>query len=185
MGHPAEAYAMPELLEKVKGFEKINERIKISLDPNTPYNMWLSSHSYVELNQLINDDNNTTYLSDENKKFIEKKYNDSNWEILSLKEINKKFSIENEFDGVVWLRQTFDYKKNQVVDLEFEIGEVNEFFDIFINGKFVNRRKGYGKFESRFLIPDNILNQGINTIAIRIADMYGDCLLYTSDAADE
>ena len=37
-----------------------------------------------------------------------------------------------------------------------------------------NRRKGYGKFESRFLIPDNILNQGINTIAIRIADMYGD-----------
>ena len=27
MGHPAEAYAMPELLEKVKGFEKINERI--------------------------------------------------------------------------------------------------------------------------------------------------------------
>ena len=174
MGHPAEAYAMPEFLEKVKGFEKINERIKISLDPNTPYNMWLSNHSYVELNQLINDDNNTTYLSDENKKFIEKKYNDSNWEILSLKEINKKFSIENEFDGVVWLRQTFDYQKNQVVDLEFEIGEVNEFFDIFINGKFVNRRKGYGKFESRFLIPDNILNQGINTIAIRIADMYGD-----------
>ena len=54
MGHPAEAYAMPELLEKVKGFEKINERIKISLDPNTPYNMWLSNHSYVELNQLIN-----------------------------------------------------------------------------------------------------------------------------------
>ena len=44
MGHPAEAYAMPELLEKVKGFEKINERIKISLDPNTPYNMWLSNH---------------------------------------------------------------------------------------------------------------------------------------------
>ena len=49
----------------------------------------------------------------------------------------QKFSVENEFDGVVWLRQTFDYKKNQVVDLEFEIGEVNEFFDIFINGKFV------------------------------------------------
>ena len=80
-------------------------------------------------------------MSDENKKFVEKKYNDSNWEILSLKEINKKFSIENEFDGVVWLRQTFDYQKNQVVDLEFEIGEVNEFFDIFINGKFVNRRR--------------------------------------------
>jgi sialate O-acetylesterase len=134
----------------------------------------LSNHSYVELNQLINDDNKTTYLSDENKKFNGKKYNDSNWEILSLKEINEKFSIKNEFDGVVWLRQTFDYQKNQVVDLEFEIGEVNEFFDIFINGKFVNRRKGYGKFESRFLIPDNILNQGINTIAIRIADMYGD-----------
>ena len=71
MGHPAETYTMPELLEKVKGFEKINERIKISLDPNTPYNMWLSSHGYVELNQLINDDNNTN-LSDENKKFIEK-----------------------------------------------------------------------------------------------------------------
>mgnify|MGYP002851535204 CR=1 FL=1 len=174
MGHPAEAYAMPELLEKVKGFEKINERIKISLDPNTPYNMWLSSHSYVELNQLINDDDSTIYFSDENKKFIQNKYNDSNWEILSLEEINEKFSLENEFDGVVWLRQTFDYQKNQIVDLEFDIGDVNDFFDIFINGKFVNRRKGYGRFESRFIIPDNILNHGINTIAIRVADMYGD-----------
>ena len=174
MGHPAEAYAMPELLEKVKGFEKINERIKISLDPNTPYNIWLSSHSYVELNQLINGDDNTIYFSDENKKFIQNKYDDSNWEILSLKDVNEKFSLENEFDGVVWLRQTFDYQKNQIVDLEFEIGEVNEFFDIFINGKFVNRRKGYGKFERRFIIPDDILNQGVNTIAIRVANMYGD-----------
>ena len=35
------------------------------------------------------------------KKFIQKKYNDSNWEILSLKEINEKFSIENEFARVI------------------------------------------------------------------------------------
>ena len=171
MGSPAESWATIDFIEKVSGFEDTSRKIAIAIDSTTAYNRWRKNHNYLTNNQLVNVDK-IRYINETNKSFFRPDFDDSNWKTKSLKEIADAFE-KNNFNGVGWIRQNFNFDLQQKNGLTFEMGNTSELFVVFINGKIVGRLNSFSNASSRFDIPDGLIQQGKNTIAIRLIDVHG------------
>ena len=188
-GTPAESWANVNNLEKVDGFENLRERLEISNDPNSDYNLWLNSHLFVDRQEFINNDE-IKYIDKINKIFSEEEFNDTNWEsrtiegissIFEKKEVNLgEFSTfhnsYNDFDGIVWMRKDFQIDVNDTTLASVNIGKLidqGDFYSIFINGELVARKNNWPQTSSKYKIRDGLLKNGKNNITIRISDFYG------------
>ena len=188
-GTPAESWANVNNLEKVDGFENLRERLEISNDPNSDYNLWLNSHLFVDRQEFINNDE-IKYIDKINKTFSEEEFNDTNWESRTIEGISSIFEKKevdlgefstfhnayNDFDGIVWMRKDFQIDINDTTLASVNIGKLidqGDFYSIFINGELVARKNNWPQTSSKYKIRDGLLKNGKNNITIRISDFYG------------
>jgi sialate O-acetylesterase len=189
-GTPAESWSNINNLEKVNGFENLRERLEISNDTNSVYNLWLSTHKYVNRDEFINK-KEIKFFDKKNKLFLDEEFNDTKWKVRSLDEIRtifKKKEVDlskysrfqnshDDFDGAVWLRNDFVINQENILNIELEIGELattQEFYSVFINGELIGRKNNWSSAPSRYKIRDGLLKLGKNNISIRLLDFYGD-----------
>ena len=171
MGSPAESWASVDFIEKVKGFENTSKRIGLALDSTTAYNQWRKNHKYITSDSLI-DVEKVKYINEDNKAFIHQDFDDSDWDTKNIEGIAEAFE-KNDFNGIGWIRQSFDFGHEQKTGLTLEMGNTSELYVVFINGQMVGRKNSFKKLSSRFNIPDGLIQQGKNTIAIRLIDVHG------------
>ena len=188
-GTPAESWANVDNLEKVDGFENLRERLEISNDPNSDYNLWLNSHLFIDRQEFINNDE-IKYIDKINKTFSEEEFNDTNWESRTIEEISSIFEKKevdlgefstfhnsyNDFDGIVWMRKDFQIDFDDTTLAYVNIGKLTDqgdFYSIFINGELVARKNNWPQTSSKYKIRDGLLKNGKNNITIRISDFYG------------
>ena len=189
-GTPAEAWANVNNLKKVSGFEDLEERIKVSNDPQTEYNQWIENHSFIERSEFIRKPG-IRYTNKKNKSFSEEKFDDEYWVSKSIEEIRETFEkkkvdltkygpyhgLSNDFDGIMWMRKEFVIEENELLKPEFDIGDFannGDFYSIFINGQLIGRKNNWPKQSSRYKIEKGILRKGVNSLAIRFIDFNGD-----------
>lgn len=184
-GTPAEAWTDIDFLKKVSGFENLKERLKISLDPNTQYNKWIRTHKIIDRSEFINKDD-IKYLDEKNKLFTNADFDDTKWKSINISKINNIFEKKNfdlkieiqrnkndDFDGVCWIRQQFIFDCEAEPNMEFNIGEIQDFYSVFINGEMIGRKSNWAKTNSKYKLREGLIKKGVNTIVIRFIDFYG------------
>ena len=114
--------------------------------------------------------------------FKESSFNDSSWGELNVPGLWENQSL-GDLDGVVWMRKTItlsaeDIKNKAVLSLS----KIDDEDITYINGIEVGKNTQWDA-KRVYEIPENILKEGTNTIAIRIVDNSGGGGIY-GDVAD-
>ncbi|MFH4966189.1 sialate O-acetylesterase [Gaetbulibacter sp. M235] len=113
--------------------------------------------------------------------FKEVAYHDSNWPELNQPGLWEQQSL-GELDGIVWLRKSFviptgDSKKQAVL----ELSTIDDYDDTYVNGIKIGSTNQWDAFR-KYTIPAGVLNEGVNTIAIRVTDTGGGGGIYGDPA---
>ncbi len=88
-----------------------------------------------------------------------------------------------EFDGVFWLRRTFDLPENwNGADVELHLGCVDDNDTTWINGQVVGATAGWNT-PRVYRVPGNVLKRAGNVIVVRVLDTGGSGGLWGGDDA--
>lgn len=109
-------------------------------------------------------------------------YDDSNWPEMNAPSLWESQALGN-LDGIVWMRKTFTISKDDANKEAFlELAKIDDIDITYINGKEVGTTNLYN-LKRAYKIPAGVLQEGINTIAIRIIDNTGGGGIY-GEASD-
>ena len=78
--------------------------------------------------------NEFKWVEEKNKGFVENNFNDNYWTETNTLGISKAFE-KDDFNGIGWIRQKINVDKIPNKELVFDIGETNDLYTVFINGK--------------------------------------------------
>ena len=103
----------------------------------------------------------------------EKEFDDSDWSEI---ELPGRFDVVGSgfVDGAIWLRKSFELE-NADGEFTLKIGAVDDMDATYINGQEIGSMLGPGKWNlaREYIIPEGVLVNGTNTIAIRAIDTGG------------
>ena len=115
--------------------------------------------------------NDFKWVNDENKQFVKNNFNDESWIKTSTQGVSEAFE-KNNFNGIGWIRQQINISQITKSDLVFDIGKTNDLYTVFVNGKMIGRKEYWGIASTKYLIKNDLLKRGNNTISIRFIDVY-------------
>jgi sialate O-acetylesterase len=100
-------------------------------------------------------------------------YEDADWPTVEMPNLIKDFGT-GQYEGMVWLRKkiTLPGSFNQK-DLTIRLGHPEMNYSFYFNGKEICRNVWYSNPSHQYTIPANLVKNGENTIAVRIAMMWG------------
>lgn len=100
-------------------------------------------------------------------------YNDRSWRKLKIPGLWEGQEL-GEFDGVVWIRKDFELKRQDInKSATLELAMIDDSDDTFVNGTKVGSMVQRWNEKRTYVIPEGILKEGRNVIAIRIDDTGG------------
>lgn len=100
-------------------------------------------------------------------------YDDAGWTNIDMPKVIKDFGIGN-YEGMVWLRKkislpgTFAGK-----ELTLHLGHPEMNYSLYFNGQEICKNVWNSNPTHRFTIPASLVKQGDNTIAVRVAMLWG------------
>lgn len=107
----------------------------------------------------------------ENIKWFDTSYNASSWNTMQVPSFWKDEGL-NDIHGVVWFKKSFYISQNMLEKtLRLFLGTIVDRDSVYINGIFIGATQ-YQYPPRKYLIPKNILHEGINYITVRIIN-YG------------
>ena len=100
-------------------------------------------------------------------------YDDAGWTSVEMPNVMKDFGI-GYYEGVVWLRKkiTLPPSFNQK-DVTINLGHPEMNYSLYFNGQQVCKNVWYSSATHAYTIPANMVKSGENTIAVRIAMLWG------------
>ncbi|MDP4210560.1 MAG: sialate O-acetylesterase [Bacteroidota bacterium] len=163
-GTPVEAWTSREKLLS----SPITRARTLANDTLTPMHFVKDSLSWTHLwNIVYNPQNNI------DKIVPSKDFNDSAWPVVEMPKLIKDFGV-GAYEGMVWMRrkillsETFSGK-----DLTLSIGHPEMNYSLYFNGVEICKTVWNSNPKQSYTIPASIVKKGENTIAIRIAMMWG------------
>jgi sialate O-acetylesterase len=100
-------------------------------------------------------------------------YNDRSWRKMNVPGLWEGGEL-GEFDGVVWLRKEFELKRpDHGRPATLELGMIDDSDDTFVNGTKIGSMIQRWNEKRTYVIPEGILKEGRNVIAVRIEDTGG------------
>ncbi|GHU25091.1 9-O-acetylesterase [Spirochaetia bacterium] len=113
----------------------------------------------------------TLYLNDEgllnNAEWFKNDYDDSEWRAIDLPGFFNVDDLET-FSGIVWIRKNFDVPYSLTgKKLSLWLGTIVDADTVYINGKEIGGIT-YRYPPRKYIVPEDLLHEGINQITIRI-----------------
>ena len=109
-------------------------------------------------------------------------YDDTSWPEMNAPSLWESQALGN-LDGIVWMRKTFTISKDDANKEAFlELAKIDDIDITYINGKEVGTTNLYN-LKRAYKIPVGVLQEGVNTIAVRIIDNTGGGGIY-GEASD-
>lgn len=163
-GTPVESWTSREMLLS----SPISRGVTLSNDTLTPVHFVKDSLSWVRLwNIVYNPQNNSEKIISSTE------YDDAAWPTVEMPRLIKDFGI-GTYEGMVWMRKkvvlpdAFTGK-----DLILSIGHPEMNYSLYFNGVEICKTVWNGNTKHSYTIPAGIVKKGENTIAIRIAMIWG------------
>lgn len=183
-GTPVRSWISKEGLGKTGYYEDVIRDLPLLEELETEFEKWLdtldsfSSPLFEFPNQSM--DNLKEYwkeLDYGDKEYLDLSTNDDRWKKIMLPGDYIPALKEGEdfvdFDGVVWAKKTFELPKIDT-DLRLNLGAIDDLDYTFVNGVMIGSTVGGDSFRSKeYLIPQDLLKEGENVIALRLVDTGG------------
>ena len=102
------------------------------------------------------------------------KYDDANWPSAVMPKTLKDMNMAG-FEGIVWLRKeiTLDESMLKSKELELELGKPEMNYTLYVNGALIAKTVWNANLSHKYKIPAALLKSGKNTIALRMAFLWG------------
>ncbi|MBC7912577.1 MAG: beta galactosidase jelly roll domain-containing protein, partial [Pyrinomonadaceae bacterium] len=162
-------------IEGLKGEPTFGEKaLQVAKFDMTSYNL---EHGKMDAEWIAN-------FNKQDEGYINGKYlwasnemNTSEWKLIDLPNIWEFTAIENlsQMDGIVWFRKDIVLNKDDLKgQLTLNLGVIQNADIAFVNGSMIGKTPDiWGKYRS-YAIPEGILNEGNNTITLRVENYGGD-----------
>lgn len=107
------------------------------------------------------------------KIFPAPKYDDSNWTEIEMPKVLKDFGI-GYYEGMAWFRKKIALPDSYSgKDLTINLGHPEMCYSLYFNGREICKNEWYGNATHTYMIPADFVLTGENTIAMRIAMLWG------------
>ncbi len=171
-GTPAEAWISAGSLEEAGEFTEEISGIRKSIPLLQEYQKWLESHR-----QLVADAPGEEQWKDldfNDGKVPQPEFDDSGWEVMNLPAMFEM--VTGDFDGAVWFRKTVELPGEMAGrDLSLLLGPIDDMDRAYFNGGLVGSTEvsGFYQVPREYSVPGRLVNEGVNTIAVRVIDNQG------------
>lgn len=114
--------------------------------------------------------------------FNQVSFDDSQWPELNAAQLWEQQSI-GELDGVVWYRKTIQLSSDDISkEATLELAKIDDYDITYVNGVEVGSTNQWDLMR-KYTVPNGVLKEGKNVIAVRVTDTGGGGGIY-GDAAD-
>jgi len=105
--------------------------------------------------------------------YSKKKFNDFDWPELSMPSTLKDWNMPF-YEGMFWLRKEIIIPENmQGKSLSINLGHPEMNYSLYFNGMEICKNIWNAELKHEYLLPSEIVNEGTNVIAVRIAVLWG------------
>lgn len=126
------------------------------------------SLSWVRIWDIVNNPQNNA-----DKIFTASTYNDTGWTSIEMPNVLKDFGI-GYYEGIVWLRKKITLPESfSQKDLTINLGHPEMIYSFYFNGEEICKNIWFNNATHAYTIPAGLLKPGENTIAIRVAMLWG------------
>lgn len=171
-GTPAESWTNMDFLEKVPGFEDFGEKLEEGKASYKAFKAFLSGLKTISVGDLPKT-NPYENLDLSDSTFATLDADISSWQEMKVPGLWEG-SVLPGFDGVVWLEKDFEYDGNGS-GLDLYLGPVDDMDVTYINGVKIGSHEMEGVYSlpRTYKIPDGLLKQGTNRVAVKVIDTGG------------
>jgi len=107
------------------------------------------------------------------KIFTASDYDDSGWTEIAMPNVLKDFGI-GYYEGMVWMRKKISLPESYSgKDLTINLGHPEMTYSLYFNGNEICKNVWFGNATHSYTIPTALVQPGENTIAVRIAMLWG------------
>ncbi|HCC29366.1 MAG TPA: sialate O-acetylesterase [Marinilabiliales bacterium] len=107
------------------------------------------------------------------KIFTAPDYDDSGWTEIAMPNVLKNFGI-GYYEGMVWMRKKLSLPESYSgKDLTINLGHPEMTYSLYFNGNEICKNVWFGNATHSYTIPATLVQSGENTIAVRIAMLWG------------
>jgi len=179
-GTPIESWMSAEALGTLEAFQPVIRKINASIDEIDAYDQWLDDHPQINIRGMPGNPWATLELEDEMCALPE--FDDSRWNTMVLPTLWEESEL-GQFDGIVWFRRTVEIPGEwSDRDLLLSLGPVDDMDATYFNGERIGaiEQEGFWEKERRYTVPAEVVQTGMNTVAVRVIDngggggIYGD-----------
>ncbi|WP_083698146.1 sialate O-acetylesterase [Shewanella sp. UCD-KL21] len=156
-GSPAEAWTPTQALLALKGYRNDALEIINNLEARE-LRLQIHKKNKTKKRQLINSNDAINSLAVHKLEF-----DDSLWQQVTI-------PLTTPLTDIVWLRKTITLA-TAPIQAQLSFGELNQLAKVFVNGQLVEN-KGWDDKNKIITLPKNLLQQGKNTIAIRVLNSW-------------
>jgi sialate O-acetylesterase len=118
-------------------------------------------------NIVLNPQNNA------DKIFPAPEYNDADWTTIEMPNVIKDFGIGN-YEGMVWLRKKVSLLESfEGKDITLNLGHPEMNYSLYFNGQEICKNIWNANATHSYTIPARLVQRGENTIAVRVAMLWG------------
>lgn len=182
-GTPAEAWVSLPEISNIDGFGDFGQRVESALGDYQLYKEFLDKLEKIPFTDLpANAPFANLNLSDSD--FIDPSVDLTAWKTLQVPALWESTVLPG-FDGIVWLIKDFEFDGNVYPEgLELYLGPVDDMDATYLNGTKLgsNEVAGVYQLERRYAIPDGLLHEGKNRIAVKVTDTGGGGGIYGFNA---
>lgn len=165
-GTPVEAWTSREMLLT----SPITKERTLSNDTLRPdeFDKATDSLNWVHIMNLVD---NPQHNAD--KTVPARDYNDADWNAVEMPRVLKDFGI-GSYDGIVWLRKKITLPESlRQKDLTINLGHPEMKYSLYFNGEEICKNIWNSNATHSFTIPARLVQPGENTIALRVAMLWG------------
>lgn len=165
-GTPIEAWTSRDvLLTSPITREKALSNDTLHLDP---VDLLADSLNWVRIWNIVYNPQN-----DADKIIPATQYNDAPWTAVEMPSVIKDFGIGN-YEGMMWLRKKVTLPESfHQKDLTISLGHPEMNYSLYFNGQEICKNVWYSHATHSYTIPARLVQHGENTIAVRIAMLWG------------
>lgn len=165
-GTCVETWTSREAFENSDEYKQIIAELpKVNLDS-------LSQNQKRNLSNKIESIQGSKIMAYADSLLIQPSFNDKNWPEMQVPELWENQQLEN-FDGVVWFRKSVEISKvDSGKEALIELAKIDDMDTTYINGIEIGTTNKYDE-KRTYKIPQGILKEGKNIIAIKITDYSG------------
>lgn len=173
-GTPVEAWTSGKDLSAIPQYKELIDKYENNKEEYERLYAWLNQLPQIDLSKITGENMwSDVDLKDSECSSIN--YDDSKWLDINMPGNFDKVGLST-FDGVIWYRKQIEIPETWLnKELLLELGPIDDMDATYVNGVKVGgfEKEGYWQVDRNHVVPAELVNQKVLTIAIRVIDNQG------------